>query len=116
MFLNQVGEERKLDEEIYLQKLKTGQVRGQAISYFVFALLFMRTYSVSIKSTEPFFRWYQAWIIPLPVFNITPWLMLILGVACLGFSIYLIMAMFRQSWTDRAVKITLSDGLNLAGC
>ena len=54
------------------EKLQLGHIKGQAISYFVFALLFLRSYSVNIGSNAPFFSLDTSgmWSIPVPNFHV----------------------------------------------
>lgn len=92
------------------QKLQLGHLRGQAISYFAFALLFMRSYSLNVGSKAPFFSLDTSdrWPIPLPNFHFPDWVPISLACICLFISLFFVSNLIPTRWRTKVVRFSLS--------
>ncbi len=85
-------------------RVKPDYIRSEAITYFFLALLTMQAAAMNYDPTKPFFSWYQLGFIPLPFFNLTYWLPLLMGFVCLSFSIIFLVALSHPTWVNWAVR------------
>jgi hypothetical protein len=95
-----------------MSQIRRGYIRGQALSYFAFALLFVRAYVLSVNSTGPFFSidMSKRWLFPMPNFHVPAIGALILAAICIIICLLFVSALF-FSWQSLALRLALSPRL-----